>query len=113
MTINLAHYFIIQNSFHTKLISCCNKKRKNPLEFYIWGENKTKQIKQKDCGEWWMMGKVSILSSLFDGLCCKQCERTFPRDQPKPEHTNEQGDYRQGIQKTATNVNAHLSSCAE
>lgn len=48
-----------------------------------------------------MMGKDSVLSSLFDGLGCKQCERTLPRDQPQPEHTNEQGDYRQGIQKTA------------
>lgn len=44
-----------------------------------------------------MMGKDSILSSMFDGLGCKQYKRILPRDQPQPEHTNEQGDYRQGI----------------
>lgn len=60
-----------------------------------------------------MMGKDSILCSLFDGLGCKQCERTLPRDQPQPEHTNEQGDYRQGVQKATTNVNVHPSSSAD
>lgn len=52
-----------------------------------------------------MIGKDSILSNMFDGLGCKQCERTLLRDQPQPELTNEQGDYRQGIQETATNLN--------
>lgn len=58
-------------------------------------------------------GALLFVCAVFDVLCCKQWERTLPGDQPQPEHTNEQGDYGEGIPENVTNVNVHASVVTE